>query len=170
MGWPVWSFVDCPRQPRSACGSAVRHRRSLEAEVRALLERAAQGTAVPGAEAERFPDWFIRMTRAGIDLDEAIEEDRTPPEALIFDPARHHPVLLHDLLPRRLRQRIYRRPSLSLSGACWRQERAPAPREEWQPDDRRGGSGLASVAASLGAPGAHVTHTVGGLAHLAIAG
>lgn len=148
----------------------VRRLSEATRKVRAILGQAAQETAFASAEAERFPDWFIRMTRAGIDLDEAIEEDRTPPEALIFDPARHHPVLLHDLLPRRLRQRIYRRPSLSLSGACWRQERAPAPREEWQPDDRRGGSGLASVAASLGAPGAHVTHTVGGLAHLAIAG
>jgi plasmid stability protein len=57
---------------------AVRHWRSLEAEVRTILERAAQETAVPSAEAERFPDWFIRMTRPGIDLDEAIEENRTP--------------------------------------------------------------------------------------------
>jgi plasmid stability protein len=56
---------------------AVRHRRSLEAEVRAILERAAQETELPRAEAERFPDWFIRMTRPGIDLDEAIEENRT---------------------------------------------------------------------------------------------
>jgi antitoxin FitA len=56
---------------------AARHRRSLEAEVRAILERAAQETAIPSAEAERFPDWFIRMTRPGIDLDEAIEENRT---------------------------------------------------------------------------------------------
>jgi plasmid stability protein len=57
---------------------AVRHWRSLEAEVRTILERAAQETAVPSAEAERFPDWFIRMTRPGIDLDEASEENRTP--------------------------------------------------------------------------------------------
>lgn len=56
---------------------AARHRRSLEAKVRAILERAAQETALPSAEAERFPDWFIRMTRPGIDLDEAIDENRT---------------------------------------------------------------------------------------------
>jgi plasmid stability protein len=34
---------------------AARHRWSLEA-VRAILERAAQATAAPSAEAERFPD------------------------------------------------------------------------------------------------------------------
>ena len=59
---------------------AARHRRSLEAEVRAILERAAQETAAPSAETECFPDWFIRMTRPGIDLDEAIDENRTPHE------------------------------------------------------------------------------------------
>jgi plasmid stability protein len=56
---------------------AVRHRRSLEAEVRAILERAAQETAVESAEAEPFPHWFIRMTGPGIDLDQAIDENRT---------------------------------------------------------------------------------------------
>jgi plasmid stability protein len=55
---------------------AARHRRSLEAEVRAILERATAESAVPSAEAERFPDWFIRITRPGIDLDEAIDENR----------------------------------------------------------------------------------------------
>jgi antitoxin FitA len=57
---------------------AVRHKRSLEAEVRAILQRAAQEAATPGAESERFPDWLIRLTRPGIDLDAAIEENRTP--------------------------------------------------------------------------------------------
>jgi plasmid stability protein len=56
---------------------AARHRRSLEAEARAILERAAQVRAVGRAEAEPFPDWFIRMTRPGIDLDDAIEVNRT---------------------------------------------------------------------------------------------
>jgi plasmid stability protein len=55
---------------------AARHRRSLEAEVRAILEWAARETTVPSNEAERFPDWFIRMTRPGIDLDRAIDENR----------------------------------------------------------------------------------------------
>jgi hypothetical protein len=55
---------------------AARHRRSLEAEVRAILERAAAETPAPGAEAEGFPDWFIRMTSPGIDLGEAIDENR----------------------------------------------------------------------------------------------
>lgn len=59
---------------------ALRHRRSLEAEVRAILERAAQETEMPGLGAERFPDWFIRMTRPGIDLDQAIDENRGPHE------------------------------------------------------------------------------------------
>jgi hypothetical protein len=56
---------------------AARHRRSLEAEVRAILERAAQETAVGSAATEPLPDWFIRMTRPRIDLDEAIDENRT---------------------------------------------------------------------------------------------
>jgi len=61
---------------------AARHKRSLEAEVRAILERAAQETESPGDAAERFPDWFIRMTRPGIDLDGAIEESRLPHDAV----------------------------------------------------------------------------------------
>jgi plasmid stability protein len=56
---------------------AARHRRSLEAEVRAILERAARETALRSAEAERLRDWFIRLTTPGIDLDEAIDENRT---------------------------------------------------------------------------------------------
>jgi antitoxin FitA len=61
---------------------AARHRRSLEAEVRAILERAAQEPAGAADEGEPFPDWFIRMTRPGIDLDEAIDENRTPHDGL----------------------------------------------------------------------------------------
>jgi hypothetical protein len=60
----------------------VRHKRSLEAEARAILERAAQEAVSPTDEPERFPDWFIRMTRPGIDLDPAIEEKRTPHEGM----------------------------------------------------------------------------------------
>jgi plasmid stability protein len=60
---------------------AMRHKRSLEAEVRAILERASQEPAV-AEQSERFPDWFIRMTRPGIDLDPAIEEHRTPHEGI----------------------------------------------------------------------------------------
>lgn len=61
---------------------AARHKRSLEAEVRTILERAAQ-EAVSAADAgERFPDWFIRMTRPGVDLDAAIEENRLPHEGV----------------------------------------------------------------------------------------
>jgi plasmid stability protein len=59
---------------------AIRHRRSLEAEVRAILERVAQEPLVEATE--RFPDWFIRMTRPGIDLDQAIDENRTPHEGV----------------------------------------------------------------------------------------
>jgi hypothetical protein len=31
---------------------------------------------------ECFPDWFIRITRPGIDLDAAIEENRAPHEGV----------------------------------------------------------------------------------------
>jgi antitoxin FitA len=61
---------------------ATRHKRSLEAEVRTILERAAQDAETPGTDTEPFPDWFIRMTRPGVDLDAAIEEDRTPHEGV----------------------------------------------------------------------------------------
>jgi plasmid stability protein len=61
---------------------AVRHKRSLEAEVRAILERVAQETVKPGDTGERFPDWFIRMTRPGIDLDATIDENRSPHEGV----------------------------------------------------------------------------------------
>ena len=59
---------------------ATRHRRSLEAEVRTILERAAQENLVEATEP--FPDWFIRMTRPGIDLDQAIDENRAPHEGV----------------------------------------------------------------------------------------
>jgi hypothetical protein len=44
--------------------------------VRPILERAAQETELPSAGAKRFPDWFIRMIRPGIDLDAATDENR----------------------------------------------------------------------------------------------
>jgi plasmid stability protein len=61
---------------------AIRHKRSLEAEVRTILERAAQDATISTDQPERFPDWFIRMTRPGLDLDPAIEENRTPHEGV----------------------------------------------------------------------------------------
>lgn len=61
---------------------AGRHKRSLEAEVRSILERAAQEAEPAGDAGERFPDWFIRMTRPGIDLDQAIDENRAPHEGV----------------------------------------------------------------------------------------
>jgi hypothetical protein len=42
--------------------SAVRHTRSLEAEVRAILERAAQEAVGADDVGQRFPDWFVRMS------------------------------------------------------------------------------------------------------------
>ena len=48
--------------------------------MRAILERAAREASGPTDQPERFPDWFIRMTRPGIDLDPAIDENRTPHE------------------------------------------------------------------------------------------
>jgi antitoxin FitA len=56
---------------------AARHTRSLEAEVRAILQGVARETDLPSPEADRFPDWFLRMTMPGIDLDEAIDESRS---------------------------------------------------------------------------------------------
>ncbi len=61
---------------------AIRHKRSLEAEVRAILERVAKEPAIPDHDSEPFPDWFIRMTRPGVDLDPAIEENRVPHEGV----------------------------------------------------------------------------------------
>lgn len=61
---------------------AVRNRRSLEAEVRAILEQVAQEPEARDPQTDRFPDWFIRMTRPGIDLDAAIDESRTPDEGI----------------------------------------------------------------------------------------
>lgn len=66
---------------------AVRSQRSLEAEVRAILERAAQEAVAPDDRGERFPDWFIRMTRPGVDLDAAIDENRLPHAGIV---AREH--------------------------------------------------------------------------------
>lgn len=57
---------------------AAKHRRSLEAELRAILEQVADENELAVETAERFPDWFIQATRPGIDLDEAIEENRNP--------------------------------------------------------------------------------------------
>lgn len=42
--------------------------------MRAILKWATQDTANPSAEPERFPDWFILMTRSGIDVDQAMEK------------------------------------------------------------------------------------------------
>jgi plasmid stability protein len=61
---------------------AARHRRSLEGEVRAILDRVAQEPELAAEETEPFPDWFVRMTRPGIDLDPAIEENRVPHEGI----------------------------------------------------------------------------------------
>lgn len=80
--WPALSFAGCPIPRRSASARAVRHKRSLEAEVRMVLERAAQEAVASEDRGERFPDWFIRMTRPGIDLDAAIEENRLPHEGV----------------------------------------------------------------------------------------
>lgn len=55
---------------------AARHRRSLEAEVRNILEQVADEKDVAITSEARFPDWFIQATRPGADLDEAIEENR----------------------------------------------------------------------------------------------
>ena len=50
----------------------ARHKRRLAADV----ARAEQKAVGPAEAGEPFPDWFIRITRPGIDLDAAIEENR----------------------------------------------------------------------------------------------
>lgn len=57
---------------------AARHRRSLEAELRAILEQVADEKEPVAEAAKHFPDWFIKATQPGIDLDEVIEDNRTP--------------------------------------------------------------------------------------------
>lgn len=57
---------------------AARHRRSLEAELRDILEQVANEKDADPASKARFPEWFIQATRPGADLDEAIEENRKP--------------------------------------------------------------------------------------------
>lgn len=59
------------RRQRSA-----RHKRRLEAEVRADVARAEQEAAGSADAGEPFPDWSIGITRPGIDLDAVIEENR----------------------------------------------------------------------------------------------
>jgi hypothetical protein len=48
----------------------------------AILEQVAQELEIQADEADRFPDWFIRMTRPGIDLDAAIDQNRMPHEGI----------------------------------------------------------------------------------------
>ena len=61
---------------------AARHKCSLETEIRTILERAAREGGTSAGEAEPFPDWFIRMTKPGVNLDAAIDENRTPHEGV----------------------------------------------------------------------------------------
>lgn len=62
---------------------AARHKRSLEAETRHILEQAAAESLSP--DPEPFPDWFVAASRPGIDLSEAIEENRRPHEGVDLD-------------------------------------------------------------------------------------
>jgi plasmid stability protein len=60
---------------------AIQHKRSLEAEVRWILERAREPEVFKD-QSEPFPDWFIRMTRPKVDLDPTIDENRAPHEGV----------------------------------------------------------------------------------------
>jgi hypothetical protein len=73
----------CPSRRRKGSGSgrfgigAVSRRRCARfSSVRARAGEAA------GDRNEPFPDWFIRITRPGVDLDPAIDENRTPQEGV----------------------------------------------------------------------------------------
>ncbi len=56
---------------------ARRHNQSLEAEVRQILDRAAQ-QPMPADDVEGFPHWFIEGSRPGFDLDELLADQRRP--------------------------------------------------------------------------------------------
>jgi hypothetical protein len=58
-----------------------------EAEVRADVARAEQEALGAADAGEPFPEWFIRITRPGIDLDAAIEENRLQ----LINPWQHGP-------------------------------------------------------------------------------
>lgn len=64
---------------------ARRHHQSLEAEVRQILDRAAQ-QPMPADDVEGFPRWFLEGSRPGFELDEILAEQRRP----------HAPVALDD--------------------------------------------------------------------------
>lgn len=56
---------------------ARRKGRSLEAEVRAILDNAAREPAAPQ---DAFPDWFIAMIEPGEDVADFLEARRRPHE------------------------------------------------------------------------------------------
>lgn len=63
---------------------ARRHNQSLEAEVRQILDRAAQ-QPMPADDVESFPHWFIEGSRPGFDLDQILAEQRRPHAPIALD-------------------------------------------------------------------------------------
>lgn len=62
---------------------ARRHKQSLEAEVRQILDRAAQ-QPLPSDDVDGFPHWFIEGSRPGIELDQVLAEQRRPHAPISF--------------------------------------------------------------------------------------
>lgn len=63
---------------------ARRHQQSLEAEIRQILDRAAQ-QPMPVDDVASFPHWFIEGSRPGFDLDEILAEQRHPHAPIALD-------------------------------------------------------------------------------------
>jgi plasmid stability protein len=58
---------------------AERRGRSLEADLREMLERLANEEAETPDDTERFGSWLVSITRPGVDLDEALAAMRSAP-------------------------------------------------------------------------------------------
>jgi hypothetical protein len=75
-------YHSCSQAARRGQGASPETRDAPQAQPRsrgAFHPRAGgAGGREPDQAIEGFPDWFIRMTRPGIDLDPALEENRRP--------------------------------------------------------------------------------------------
>lgn len=63
---------------------ARRNNQSLEAEVRQILDRAAQ-QPLTSDDVEGFPYWFVEGSRPGVELDVILAEHRRPHAPIDLD-------------------------------------------------------------------------------------
>jgi hypothetical protein len=61
------------------CRRAERHGKSLEADLRDVLERLAREEAETPDDTEPFGSWLVSISRPGIDLDGALDVLRSAP-------------------------------------------------------------------------------------------